>query len=197
MATLKVMQPIESPVCLLHSRSPEQIKAQLAQVGVIYEHRSALGLDSLSADDAVRAAAQLAIDGVGRGESGWKLEVSRVAIDASSCEQQSETETDRARYLAEHFHEEDEVWIFVRGRCVFYVRDADTVYVVLCEKGDCIRIPAFMKHWFDMGASPEYCGLRLYRTCPGFVGTFTGNEFSNRFPLLEEIENPAADTSAQ
>ena len=197
MATLKVMQSLESPVCLLHTESPDQIKARLAQIGVRYEHRGALDMDSLAADEAVLAAAPLAVDGVGGGEPGWKLEVSRMDTGEASCAEQGDIGAARARYLAEHFHEEDEVWMFVSGRCVFYVRAADTVYVVMCEAGDCIRIPSFTKHWFDVGARPEFCGLRLYRTSPGFVGTFTGGEFADRFPLLEDIANPAAGASVR
>ena len=58
----------------------------------------------------------------------------------------------RKKFLNEHAHSEDEVRFFIEGSGLFYLHVGDRVYLVLCESGDLISIPAGYLHWFDMGA---------------------------------------------
>ena len=93
----------------------------------------------------------------------------------------------RQKFLAEHIHEDFEVRFFIEGCGLFYLHIGGKVYVVLCEKGDLISVPANTPHWFDMGENPSFKCIRLFTTPEGWVANFTGNDISQSFPKLEEI----------
>lgn len=59
----------------------------------------------------------------------------------------------RAKFLAEHTHDEDEIRFFVDGQGLFWFHLPNApVFNVLCQRGDLISVPAGTKHWFDAGA---------------------------------------------
>jgi 1,2-dihydroxy-3-keto-5-methylthiopentene dioxygenase len=91
----------------------------------------------------------------------------------------------RAKFLDEHIHSDFEVRFFVEGRGLFYLHPNENVYVVLCEQGDLISVPANVKHWFDMGAEPHLKCIRLFTTPEGWVADFTGSGIADRFPKIE------------
>ena len=91
----------------------------------------------------------------------------------------------RKKFLDEHTHGEDEVRFFVRGHGLFVIHADGKVYSMLCEKDDLISVPANTKHWFDMGPNPAFTAIRLFNNPQGWVASFTGDEISSRFPLLE------------
>ena len=93
----------------------------------------------------------------------------------------------RAKFLNEHTHSDFEVRFFVEGRGLFYLHPDENVYVVLCEKGDLISVPAHVKHWFDMGEFPNLQCIRLFTTPEGWVADFTGDDIAQRFPKLEQF----------
>lgn len=88
----------------------------------------------------------------------------------------------RQKFLAEHTHADFEVRFFVDGSGLFYLHIDDKVYMVLCEKGDLISVPANTTHWFDMGANPHFKCIRFFTTPDGWVGNFTGSDIATRFP---------------
>ena len=93
----------------------------------------------------------------------------------------------REKFLSEHTHDDFEVRFFVEGSGLFYLHPDENVYVVLCEKGDLISVPANTKHWFDMGANPNLKCIRLFTTPDGWVAEFTGNLIANYFPKYEQF----------
>jgi 1,2-dihydroxy-3-keto-5-methylthiopentene dioxygenase len=88
----------------------------------------------------------------------------------------------RAKFLDEHFHKEDEVRFFVAGSGLFTLHVGDKVYEILCERGDLIAVPDSTHHWFDMGPEPSFVAIRFFTEPDGWVGHFTGNDISRRFP---------------
>ena len=88
----------------------------------------------------------------------------------------------RQKFLAEHTHADFEVRFFVDGSGLFYLHVNDKVYLVFCEKGDLISVPANTTHWFDMGSKPNFKCIRLFTTADGWVGNFTGSEIAKTFP---------------
>ena len=92
----------------------------------------------------------------------------------------------RANFLNEHTHSDFEVRFFVEGRGLFYLHPDERVYVVLCEQGDLISVPAGVPHWFDMGEAPSLKCIRLFTTPEGWVADFTGDEIATRFPKFED-----------
>jgi 1,2-dihydroxy-3-keto-5-methylthiopentene dioxygenase len=88
----------------------------------------------------------------------------------------------RHKFLAEHTHDDFEIRFFVDGRGLFYLHIDGKVYLVLCEKGDLISVPANTTHWFDMGTEPDFKCIRFFTTQEGWIGQFTGSEIASRFP---------------
>jgi len=93
----------------------------------------------------------------------------------------------RGKFLAEHTHDDFEVRFFVDGSGLFYLHVGDKVYMVFCERGDLISVPAKTTHWFDMGENPSFKCIRLFTTPEGWVGNFTGNEIAKTFLSYDEF----------
>ena len=88
----------------------------------------------------------------------------------------------RAKFLAEHVHDDDEVRFFVEGAGLFYIRAGGTVHALECTAGDLIVLPAGTVHWFDMGPQPLFTAIRLFNTPEGWVARFTGDPIAEALP---------------
>jgi 1,2-dihydroxy-3-keto-5-methylthiopentene dioxygenase len=93
----------------------------------------------------------------------------------------------RSKFLAEHRHAEDEVRFFVAGRGCFYLHLEPEVLAVVCEGGDLLSVPAGTRHWFDMGARPDFVAVRFFKEEDGWIGDFTGDRIGERFPTLDQL----------
>ena len=91
----------------------------------------------------------------------------------------------RAKFLAEHVHDDDEVRFFVEGAGLFYIRHGGIVHALECTRGDLIILPAGTTHWFDTGARPNFTAIRLFTTPDGWVARFTGDEIAKAIPQYE------------
>ena len=91
----------------------------------------------------------------------------------------------RAKFLDEHFHKEDEVRFFVAGSGLFTLHVDGKVYEIRCESGDLIGVPDGTTHWFDMGPEPSFIAIRFFTEPDGWVGHFTGEQISQKFPRYE------------
>jgi 1,2-dihydroxy-3-keto-5-methylthiopentene dioxygenase len=89
----------------------------------------------------------------------------------------------RAKFLAEHVHDDDEVRFFVEGSGLFYIRDMGPVQALECTAGDLIVLPAGTRHWFDTGERPFFTAIRLFTTPDGWVARFTGDPIAEAIPL--------------
>jgi 1,2-dihydroxy-3-keto-5-methylthiopentene dioxygenase len=98
----------------------------------------------------------------------------------------------RQKFLAEHTHSDFEVRFFVEGSGLFYLHVAGKVYLVECEQGDLISVPAGVTHWFDMGEEPDFKCIRLFVIPDGWVGEFTGSEIASSFPSYDEFREQAS-----
>lgn len=92
----------------------------------------------------------------------------------------------REKFLAEHIHKEDEVRFFVEGCGLFCLHINDEVLQILCERNDWISIPAGTKHWFDMGANPNFSAIRFFNNPDGWVAEFTADPIADRYPRLAD-----------
>jgi 1,2-dihydroxy-3-keto-5-methylthiopentene dioxygenase len=90
----------------------------------------------------------------------------------------------RQKFLSEHTHADFEVRFFVDGSGLFYLHLDNKVYLVLCQKGDLISVPAKTTHWFDMGENPDFKCIRLFTTEEGWLGEFTGSDIASRLPCM-------------
>ena len=92
----------------------------------------------------------------------------------------------RQKFLAEHLHADFEIRFFVRGCGLFYLHVGDKVYLILCEQGDLISVPANTPHWFDLGENPQLSAIRLFTTADGWQASFTNSDINLAFPSLED-----------
>lgn len=160
----------------------QQIQKLLADKGVqfeLWQATQALSVDAVQ--DEVLAAYQAEIDQLNASYGFQSVDVVALRPD------NPDKETFRGKFLAEHTHADFEVRFFVDGSGLFYLHLGDKVYLVLCEKGDLISVPANTTHWFDMGANPDFKCIRLFTTENGWLGDFTGSDIASRFPDLDSF----------
>ncbi|MDH5426382.1 MAG: cupin [Gammaproteobacteria bacterium] len=98
----------------------------------------------------------------------------------------------REKFLSEHTHADFEVRLFVDGSGLFYLHLDDKVYLVFCEKGDLISVPANVTHWFDMGINPDFKCIRLFTSEEGWLADFTGSDIANHFPDYDTFSGSLA-----
>ena len=153
------------------------IADQLRTIGVEFEHWQA---DRILADDADQ---DTVLDAYRYSISALNTRYGFRSIDVVSLTpDHPDAATLRNKFLAEHTHADFEVRFFVDGRGLFYLHVGDRVYLVLCERGDLISVPAGTTHWFDMGTHPFFKCIRFFTTPDGWVGEFTGSDIVGRFP---------------
>jgi 1,2-dihydroxy-3-keto-5-methylthiopentene dioxygenase len=90
----------------------------------------------------------------------------------------------REKFIREHTHSEDEVRVFVEGQGYFWFHNEeldDDVFVLLCERGDLISVPANTKHWFDLGDPPKVCAIRIFTDQAGWVPQYTNSGIDQRY----------------
>lgn len=168
---------------LLHTQDPTVIAAELAKIGVGFERWTPRAPLPASADDAaVLAAYDADIKRLMVNEGYQSVDVVRLFPDN---EKRVEL---RQKFLSEHTHAEDEVRFFVEGTGIFYIHADGKVHQTLCAAGDFIRLPANLRHWFDMGPAPLFTAIRLFTSPDGWVAEFTGDAIADRFPKYEQVD---------
>jgi len=179
MSALSIYNEAGEPVEAV-SRDYDTITTQLAQLGVQFERWQATRPLADDADqEAVLNAYQSSIDQLNEQYGFQSVDVVALRPDNPQKEQF------RQKFLAEHTHADFEVRFFVDGSGLFYLHVNDKVYLVLCEKGDLISVPANTTHWFDMGKDPDFKCIRLFTTPDGWVGDFTGSGIARQFPDMD------------
>ena len=160
----------------------DQIQAELAARGIRFERWSAVVELPAEADqEAILAAYGAEIARVQATGNYPTVDAIRLAPD------HPDRASLRQKFLAEHTHSEDEVRFFVEGRGLFCLHLGGEVLQVLCERNDWIAVPAGTRHWFDMGAEPQFCALRFFANPDGWVANFTGDGIAQNFPLLDAL----------
>ncbi|HWO25192.1 MAG TPA: hypothetical protein VNO30_40915 [Kofleriaceae bacterium] len=159
---------------------PAQIQAALAAHGVDFTRVATHAeLDRAADADAVLAAYAPFIEAEKAARGYQVADVIRLVRGTPN------TAPMRAKFLSEHTHSEDEARLFAEGRGAFYLHMSGKVLVIVCERGDYLRVPAGTRHWFDMGPDPEFTAVRLFTDPAGWVASFTGEAIADRFPRFE------------
>lgn len=181
MSTLRIFDEAGDPIDSKTSDF-DTISELLAEEGVQFERWQATETLAGDADqEAVLKAYQSSIDKLNETYDFKSMDV--VALKPDNPQK---TEF-RQKFLAEHTHADFEVRFFVDGSGLFYLHLGDKVYLILCEKGDLISVPASTTHWFDMGKDPDFKCIRLFTTDNGWVGDFTGSDIATRFPDMDSF----------
>ena len=179
MSSLRIFHEGNAHKAVCESEDGEEIAAQLSKAAVSFERWPLAQIDAAASEDEVLAAYEDCLTDL-KALGGY-----RAADVISLGPDDPDKQTLRQKFLDEHMHSEDEVRFFVRGSGLFSLHIDSEVYVLLCTAGDLIRVPANFKHWFDMGPNPDFTCIRLFTDPEGWVGHLTGDDISDRFPLLE------------
>lgn len=178
--SLLTIHPENSPTQAITLRDPEQIAVHLGEIDVLFERWQAeQHLEPESDQETVLAAYQHSIN---RLTDRYEFRSSDVV---SLTPDHPQKEALRAKFMSEHTHAEFEIRFFVEGKGLFYLHAGKQVYIVLCEQGDLISVPAGVRHWFDMGEQPHFRCIRLFTNPEGWVAEYTGDDIATRFPDLE------------
>lgn len=162
---------------LFSSDNREQINTRLAAIGVRFEQWPLqAGIRSGAEPEAVMRAYRSHIQLLNEEYGFQSMDV--ISLDPHNPKRQEL----RQKFLQEHTHNEDEIRFFVAGSGLFTLHPHEQVYEVLCTAGDLIGVPNGMRHWFDMGAKPDFVAIRFFTRPDGWVGYFTGDDIAERFP---------------
>mgnify|MGYP000061138309 CR=1 FL=1 len=166
---------------LFESSEAGVIAQQLIDAGVQFEQwpLQHVDTDAIDIQAAVLKAYDAAVSELKVSAGHQMADVISLAVDNPQKEEL------RKKFLAEHTHAEDEVRFFVAGAGLFSLHIADKVYVLECTAGDLINVPANTKHWFDMGANPQFTCIRLFTNPEGWVGHITGDTIADQYPRME------------
>jgi len=157
-----------------------EIAAALAGIGVAFERWHVGAALAKDADDAAVLAAYAEDVERLKAAGGYRsVDIVRLTPDNPAAPEL------RGKFLAEHTHADDEVRFFVEGAAQFYLHKAGKVFMVVCEAGDLISVPAGTPHWFDMGPRPHFTALRLFVSPAGWVANFSGAAIAETFPKFE------------
>lgn len=164
---------------LVVATDADRIAEELSKIGVVFERWNAgVQLNAGADQAAVLEAYKADVERLSNAHGYQSVDVVRMKPD------HPDRAAMRAKFLAEHIHEDDEVRFFVEGQGAFYLRVGGKVYCVICEAGDLISVPKDTTHWFDAGDRPLFCAIRMFTTPDGWVATFTGDAIATRFPAF-------------
>ncbi|MGW4771887.1 1,2-dihydroxy-3-keto-5-methylthiopentene dioxygenase [Nocardia sp. NPDC004278] len=187
MTIVQVMADNNRDEVIVRTTERAEIAELLAPFDIHLEQWPTRGLAADATQDEIFAAYRGEIDDV-CAAGGYRLvDVVRMVPDPENAEWRTRAAGARTKFLDEHRHAEHEVRFFVEGRGCFYLHLGDKVYAVVCVEGDLISVPAGTTHWFDMGATPQFCAIRFFEQEDGWIGDFTGDPISARMPSLDEL----------
>jgi len=180
--TLLTIHPEDQPDEMEILNDPTQIAHKLDEVGVLFERWTAeQNFSPEASQDDIIHAYQTSVD---RLIDRYEFRTADVVSLRPDHPQKAEL---RAKFLNEHTHGEFEVRFFVEGRGLFYLHIDRRVWIVLCEQGDLLSVPAGVKHWFDMGENPDFKCIRLFSNPEGWVAQYTGDPIARSFPTFEKF----------
>lgn len=163
---------------------PARIAAILASVGAGFERvDTAIPLAPDAEPAAVLAAYAATVEGLKKTRGFQSADVVRLLPTSPNRAEA------RAKFLAEHTHDDDEVRLFVEGGGTFFLRAGERVVELHALRGDLISVPAGAPHWFDTGAPPFCTAIRLFTRPDGWVARFTGDPIVDRF-----VSHPTASS---
>ena len=180
MSTLSIFNQSGKPVAAT-THDFNAISAALTKVGVQFERWQATEKLTADADQAtVLSAYQDSVERLNQQYGFKSVDVVSLSPDHPQKDQM------RQKFLSEHAHADFEVRFFVDGSGLFYLHVDDKVYLVLCQQGDLISVPANVKHWFDMGKNPNFKCIRFFTAENGWEAAFTGDDIAKQFPSYDD-----------
>lgn len=180
MSRLRIFADDQPHTPLMITSDHGAMARELAGIGVGFEQWQATQpVQPGDSQEVILAAYRNEIDRLVAARGFKSIDVASVAAD------HPQKHALRAKFLDEHYHEEDEVRFFVAGSGLFSLHVGSNVYEIRCEQGDLLAVPDSTLHWFDMGPEPSFVAIRFFTRPDGWVGHFTGNAIAQKFPRYE------------
>ncbi|WP_214105292.1 1,2-dihydroxy-3-keto-5-methylthiopentene dioxygenase [Acrocarpospora catenulata] len=186
MTYLTVYTDDATPETLLRTSDSAEIATTLKEIGVRLRHWDTIEGLSGAAQDEILTAYRDQVAAVIAEEGYTFVDVAQLHPD-DTPDWPDRAADARAKFLAEHTHDDDEVRFFVAGSGIFYLHVNGRVHAVLCEPGDLLSVPKLTTHWFDMGTHPDFTAIRFFHDDDGWVGNFTGDPIATRIPDYDTI----------
>ncbi|MBZ0332955.1 acireductone dioxygenase [Marinobacter sp. JH2] len=186
MTTLSIFNQNQPDTAHTVTSDPEVIRSALKEHGVRFERWPTRDLSAGADQEQILAVYADEINQL-KQESGFQT-----ADVVSLTPDHPQKAEFRKKFLDEHTHSEDEVRFFVHGQGLFYLHFDDQIFAVMCQKNDLISVPNGTRHWFDMGAEPEFTCIRLFTNPEGWVASFTGEDIATRIPRYEALAGVTA-----
>jgi 1,2-dihydroxy-3-keto-5-methylthiopentene dioxygenase len=188
MTLLQVMAESDAAEVQLRTVDADLIGAELAYRDIVFDRWPVIsGLDLGQPSDRILAEYADRVAALNSDGRYKYIDIAGLQPDDHDPGWRDTASAARSKFLAEHRHAEDEVRFFVAGRGCFYLHLAPEVLAVVCEGGDLLSVPAGTRHWFDMGARPDFVAVRFFQQEDGWIGDFTGDAIGQRFPTLDQL----------
>ena len=160
----------------------QEIETELAKIGIGFDTwQAAQKLDKESSKEDIQALFANEIKQVLEENKFSNFDIVSVKPDLEGIDKLKE------KFIPEHTHDDNEVRFFIDGSGLFCVNHNDSIYQILCQKGDYISVPADTKHWFDMGSAADFKCIRFFENESGWVAKYTGSNISTQYPLMDEF----------
>jgi 1,2-dihydroxy-3-keto-5-methylthiopentene dioxygenase len=156
---------------------PEQVRQELARIGIDYERWTPAHQISADApaEEILRA----------YGSEIERLKAGGGYVTADVIDVKPETpglEAMLAKFNREHWHDEDEVRFIIEGRGLFHIHSrSGEVVAIEVEAGDLIRVPRGTWHWFDLCADRRVRAIRLFQDMTGWTPHYTDSGVDRGF----------------
>jgi 1,2-dihydroxy-3-keto-5-methylthiopentene dioxygenase len=90
-----------------------------------------------------------------------------------------------AKFNKEHWHDEDEVRVIVKGHGLFHIApEAGEVVAIEMEAGDMIRVPRGTRHWFNLCGDRTVRAIRLFQDISGWTPHYTDSGIDSGYQPL-------------
>lgn len=91
-------------------------------------------------------------------------------------------ETMLDKFRPEHWHDEDEVRLIVKGCGIFHVAPENgDVTAIKMTAGDLIRVPRGTHHWFDLDENRTVRAIRLFQDTSGWTPHYTESGLERKY----------------
>jgi 1,2-dihydroxy-3-keto-5-methylthiopentene dioxygenase len=164
------MAVVEIPDEKIVLRDEDEIRKYLAGIGIEYERWETGRISPDAPADALLEAYASEIDAL-KAEGGYTT--------ADIIDVTPETEglsAMQAKFNREHWHNEDEVRITLRGRGLFHIHPpGKPVVAIEVTEGDLIRVPRGTHHWFNLCGDLNIRAIRLFQDKTGWAPHYTSS----------------------
>lgn len=147
----------------------DEIEKYLASIGIDYEHwENVRNISPDASAEEILAAYAPEIEKL-KAVGGY---ATADVIDIKPDIPNLETMLDKFR--PEHWHDEDEVRLIVKGCGIFHIAPEEgDVTAIKMTAGDLIHVPVGTRHWFDLDENRTVRAIRLFQDTSGWTPHYT------------------------